>query len=268
MARWTRPREPGSIAYLAGVTHVPPNRNNLRGLTKSILDSALNRPERLVHRNPHPAIRFILDAMLVVTCVLWLPVVRGLFQPDYQWQLLGLGGHGRAGNYAVLLGLVAFAWSVLYLGWRRNASTAFSAGLLVWWLGLTSALTWSTLASDEPLVLRGDTLNIELPIGWIGAGLAAALLALAGVGLLAQRRRAVLQPTWALGNRIALAIATLLVAVEAGCFVGSPVDSTSSQIGVGAVLAQVLALGLSIRTRRSRVDSRVALPVGSCFNGS
>lgn len=198
-------------------------------------------------RSPNLALRVVLDAMLVGACLVSLPVVRGAVQPAYEWRLFGLGGAGTGGDYAVVAALAALTWTIIVLGWRRPRSIACAIGLIAWWTGVATALAWTTATSSDPPVIRGDTLGIEVPIGWVGAGLATALLVLVLVGLAVERRCPAVPSSWSRGHLVALGIAVLLAGTAVICLRGAPLDGRASQVGVIAVLATCLALGVSIR---------------------
>jgi hypothetical protein len=228
----------------------------IRGVAADIATT----PEMLpMRRRPNLALRIVLDAILVVAAVLWLPVVRGFFQPGYEWQLFALGGAGRTGDYLPLLGLAGFTWAVLYAGWRRSTSVLFPPLVLSWCVGLAGGLAYVTLNTTDPLVFRGDTLGIELNIGWLGTGIATAMLALAAIGAFVARRGDASEGVVTRMSRVALAVAAVMLPVEALCFLGHDVNGAFSQMGVFAVLVQALALGLALRTGRSRAAA-VAQP--------
>jgi hypothetical protein len=211
-------------------------------------------PEALVPWRPGRLLSLLLAWTALTTVVFWLPSVRGLMDgPSYSWGLMGLGGSGTGGDYWFPPAASALALLTLWLGWRGGR---FPVHLLLvgWHAGLTALMLRIALRDPESLRFRGDTLGVDVNLGW-GALLlfgSFALLALVwGVGEV--RRGALnagsrqLPPAWSPRNTRLLAFALLLLPIQFLLLGAGPPHGGTDQVGVFLILLQWGVLAVAFR---------------------
>ncbi|MCJ8008746.1 hypothetical protein ACFFF5_09030 [Lederbergia wuyishanensis] len=117
------------------------------------------RPDILLH--------FILAYVMMSGFMIWLPIIRGLFDGTaYTWSgWLGIGGNGILGDYWLLLIFASILLSVIYLGWR-GAQKPFHWLLLIW-LFLLVVESAAIFFSNETIYFKGDTLGTQFDAGKI-----------------------------------------------------------------------------------------------------
>jgi hypothetical protein len=210
-------------------------------------------PEALVPWRPGRLLPLLLAWTALTTVVFWLPSVRGLMDgPSYSWGLMGLGGRGTGGDYWFPPAASALALLTLWLGWRGGR---FPVHLLLvgWHGGLTALMLRIALRDPESLRFQGDTLGVDVNLGW-GALLlfgAFALLALVwGVG---EVRRGAFNagsrqlPPWSPRNTRLLAFAVVLLPIQFLLLGAGPPHGGTDQVGVLLILLQWGVLAVAFR---------------------
>jgi len=113
----------------------------------------------------------------LTTVAFWLPTIRGAFDgASYQWGLFGLGGRGTGGDYWLPLVASLVAIALTAGAWRGQRWALWLVA--AWSLLLTLAFAVFMATSPEDLRFRGDTLGIDVSLGWVG------LIVLVGATLL------------------------------------------------------------------------------------
>lgn len=195
--------------------------------------------------------RVLLHWTALTTVIFWLPLVRSLFDgSSYRWQLFRYSGEGVGGDLWFLLLGTGFAVWMLYLGWR-GARPPFHFLLVGWHALITAALIWVVVRAAESLVLRGDTLGLEVPLGLAGpfvlGGFAIASAVWVAQDFLSGRKP--YQPSWTLRELRILGVFAAALPVQFVLLRFGPPDGTTDQIGVILTLAQWLLIGLALQPR-------------------
>lgn len=184
---------------------------------------------------------FFLAFVLIFT---WLPIVRGILDgPSYQWGTSYFdhffSGKGLGADSWLLFLKLGFGGAILWLGYR-GPRRPFHWLVLAWLAVGAADILHGVVTNPEGMVFRGDTLGIELNVGYAAAAVYLGMLAL---GLFWVARDLKLGPAWpkAAWTRRNKALAVTAVAALPVQFVllrfGEP-HGLSDQIGVILTMAQ------------------------------
>ncbi|MEM7202083.1 MAG: hypothetical protein AAF628_17580 [Planctomycetota bacterium] len=144
--------------------------------------------------------------------------VNCLCDPTTPWRAGPWHGPGATADFWQLLGVLAFGWTVLALGWR-GAGRAFRVSVLIWHLGLSTACARFVVAGD--VVVQGASVGLTVSLRLLGPALC--VIALGGTLVwlvLDARRGARVRSVSPLQrrNKIAAGIAVGLLALGAVAF--------------------------------------------------
>lgn len=202
------------------------------------------RPDRLL--------RLILDYVTLTLIPVWLPLLRGLMDGDsYAWSWGFIGGRGVGGDYWVLPPVAAWGLSILYLG-QRGARRPWFPVLMLGWLGLMAAIwTLAWWEMGDELRLRGDTLGIDVPLGWMPMAIGVGFLALGIVWNVQDRRGGSVReaPPWHPTNRLLLWILVGLIPLEFLLLRSGPPHGVTDQMGVVLLLLQLFLINPALAPR-------------------
>ncbi|TVR52306.1 MAG: hypothetical protein EA421_14105 [Gemmatimonadales bacterium] len=216
------------------------------------LDSPVTDPWR-----PGRTLSLLLAWTALTTLILWLPAIRGLMDGStYTWGFMGLGGSGTGGDYWFPATASALALVTLWLGWRGGR---FPVHLLLvgWHGGLAALILRATLRDPDGFRFQGDTLGVDVNLGWGASALfgAFALLAL-GWALREFRRDAGTWvpgrvpsgiPPWSPRNTRLVAFALLLLPVQLLLLASGEPHGGTDQVGVLLTLLQWGVLSVAFR---------------------
>lgn len=200
-----------------------------------------------------PVLKLLLVWVTLLTTVVWLPVVRGVLNgPSYAWALGDLGGNGTGGDYWMLLIALAVVL-VLQLSGRRGPRPLFPILLLPLLIAADVAIIGQGVSDPEGLRFRGDTLGIDISMGYILVAVFTLFVFIAilwTVRRVRERRFLHADPPWVRRNCILLIIAALIVPVQYLTFRHG--GESAEQIGVVATILQwfVFNAGLTAPTER------------------
>lgn len=214
---------------------------------------SLIEPEALDPWRPGWLLSLLLAWTALTTVFFWLPSVRGLMDgPSYSWGLMGLGGSGTGGDYWFPPAASALALLTLWLGWRGGR---FPVHLLLvgWHGGLTALMLRMALRDPESLRFQGDTLGVDVNLGWGAVILFGAFALLALVWGVREFRRGALTPgsrklpAWSPRNTRLVAFALLLLPVQFLLLGAGPPHGGTDQLGVLLILLQWGVLAVAFR---------------------
>jgi hypothetical protein len=94
-----------------------------------------------------------------------LVLTRSLIQPRYRWSNAGFSGVGTGGDFWFLIGISLFVAALMWYGWR-GARMPFHVLAVLWTCTLTIRLVTGVIAHGQQMRFRGDTLGINVWLGW------------------------------------------------------------------------------------------------------
>ncbi|MEO0441250.1 MAG: hypothetical protein AAF067_10270 [Pseudomonadota bacterium] len=194
--------------------------------------------------------------MLPLVILTWLPTNRvPMDGPSYEWglPLVGMELSGSSINFDWLVVLL-FTLLALATLWHLMRGTARSFGLfgtIYFGLFFLSAILMVT-GSEEPLVLHGDTLGVEIPLGAIIIGLTGAMLLIALAFLLLHRQpglQSLMSRPVPLEqrNRVLLLVALLVWCVSGVLLRLGGSESQLDQVGVLMLIGTLLFLPIALQ---------------------
>lgn len=142
----------------------------------------LNRYTLPLWRDDRLLFFVVLGVSLLNSWLWWVPVRCVMDGPAFEWMntfgRARLSGAGMDGHFLVLALLSGYFVGLVYLGWR-GGSAPFKP-LLLLWCGVSFASSLlQYLAHPDGYRFRGDTLGIDIQLGWTMAALHGGLLLLA-----------------------------------------------------------------------------------------
>jgi hypothetical protein len=187
----------------------------------------------------------IYDALIMI--MVWLPLVRGLFDgPSYQWGWSStIGGRGLSGYYWLLVVATIYGVTLLYTGWR-GARKPFHWLLLVW--HVVGVLQAVSIANSGGFRFRGDTLGTDFSLGIVVLPLELTFFSLALFWIVRDLRsgRRSESPRWSKLNQRMLLTALSIVPVQFSLLRYGELTSIYDQVGVVLTLMQWVILNLAL----------------------
>jgi hypothetical protein len=95
----------------------------------------------------------------------WRLLVRGLLEPNFNWNYAGINGTGVSGDYWVIFVVIALGMCMLFFSWRGgNRIVQWSIFI---WVCLLFSSSLVIILSDPGTKIVAETLHIELPYMWV-----------------------------------------------------------------------------------------------------
>jgi hypothetical protein len=136
-----------------------------------------------------------------------LVLTRSLVQSGYRWSSYGFSGTGMSGDLWFIIAVFAYVATMLWFGWR-GARMPFHVLAVIWTSFLTVTLIAGVIKHGQNMRFRGDTLGINVSLGWfIPMYVLFTLLILGWVIRDFRIKRSRIKPAWSWRNTVGLAIA-------------------------------------------------------------
>jgi hypothetical protein len=196
----------------------------------------------------------VMGWLVFTTMIPPLVLTRSLTQPSYQWGFASFGGTGMAGDLWFIAALFAFVLAMMWFGWR-GARLPFHLLAVLWTGGV--AITWllAVLSMGDAARFRGDTLGIDIWLGWLAPVFAAFALITIWWAVGDLRRRATrAAPGWTRRNATGFLIAAGFLAAAIVLFRMGNLHGPSDAAAVLCVFAFWITLNFwGLRPARRRV---------------
>lgn len=194
---------------------------------------------------------------LVFTTLVLPPLVltRSLIQSDYRWSTAGFSGTGMGGDSWFVIGISVFVLAMMWYGWR-GARMPFHVLAVAWTSALTVVFIAGIIAHGQNMRFRGDTLGINVWLGWfipVYVLFTAITIGWALRNLRLKRQR--VKPAWSRSNVIGLTIAAGFWLIASVLFRIGDLHGPSDIAGVFCVFA----FWITLNVWGLRADSRTKL---------
>jgi hypothetical protein len=193
---------------------------------------------------------------LVFTTLVMPPLVftRSLVQPDYRWSNAGFSGTGMGGDLWFVIVISLFVAAMMWYGWR-GARMPFHVLAVLWTGTLTIALISGVITHGQHMRFRGDTLGINIWLGWfIPVYVLFTALTIGWAARDFRRKRQRVKPAWSRRNMIGLSVAAGLWLVAVVLFRIGPLHGPTNIAAVFCMFAFWISLNVwGLRANRLAV---------------
>lgn len=183
---------------------------------------------------------------LVFTTLVMPPLVltRSLVQPSYRWSNAGFSGTGTGGDLWFVIVIFLFVAAMMWYGWR-GARMPFHVLAILWTGTLTLRLISGVIAHGHHMRFRGDTLGINIWLGWfIPVFVLFTAITIGWAVRDFRRKRQRVKPAWSRRNTIGLSVAAGLWLVAVALFRIGPLHGPSNVAAVFCMFAFWISLNV------------------------
>jgi hypothetical protein len=209
--------------------------------------------------------RILMCWLTLSTLFAWLPFVRSIFDgPSYSWggDYWGIqfSGSGLGGDFYILPLAVAYALTMLWLGWRGGRQP-FHWLMLGWMIPGLIRSAYESITAPEQFRFRGDSLGIDLSLAWFAPALQLSLVALAIYWVVSdcgRRDRSGLAPLTR-ANQWMLALAVGLLPIQYLLLKTGGMQSPTDIAGVLLTMAQWVLVNVALAWGAGRAAGNVTI---------